>query len=59
MEENKKEEEEKVELVDRKEQLHALPFDRKSNSGKLLLKRFKQRHSFEETREKKNKESEV
>jgi hypothetical protein len=57
MEENKKSEEEKAKLADRKVQRHALLFDRKSDSAKILLKRFKQRHAFEETREKKNKDS--
>jgi len=57
MQENKKSEEEKAKLADRKGQRHALPFDRKSDSAKILLKRFKQRHAFEETREKKNENS--
>lgn len=56
MEENKKSKDEKVKLADRKGQRHALPFDRKSDSNKILLKRFKQRHAFEETREKKNED---
>ncbi len=59
MTENKKGKEEKTKLADRKGQRHALPFDRKSDSAKILLKRFKQRHSFEETREKKNEDSEI
>ena len=58
MEENKNSKEEKAKLADRKGQRHALPFDRKSDSAKILLKRFKQKHAFEETREKKNKDSE-
>ncbi|GEM_PF-3764867 len=57
MEENKHPKEEKTKLVDRKGQRHALPFDRKSDSAKLLLKRFKQKHAFEETRDKKNEDS--
>ena len=57
MNENKKSKEEKTELADRKGQRHALPFDRKSDSAKILLKRFKQKHAFEETREKKNEDS--
>ncbi len=57
MEEDKNSKEEKAKLADRKGQRHALPFDRKSDSAKILLKRFKQRHAFEETREKKNEDS--
>jgi hypothetical protein len=57
MEENKNSQEEKAKLADRKGQRHALPFDRKRDSGNILLKRFKQRHAFEETREKKNEDS--
>ena len=57
MEEKKKEGSEKIKLAERKGQRHALPFDRKSDLDKILLKRFKQKHSFEETRDKKNRDS--
>jgi len=49
--------EEETDLFERKGQRHPLPFDRKKDSVQLLLKRFKQRHAFEETRDKKNKDS--
>ncbi|MEC7640817.1 MAG: hypothetical protein VYC17_01550 [Nitrospinota bacterium] len=47
---DKKPKEEKTKLADRKGQRHALPFDRKKGSGKILLQRVRQKHSFEETK---------
>jgi|TARA_B110000438_G_C15635922_1_gene573071 hypothetical protein len=58
MENNSNEKDKKIKLADINGQHHAMPFDRKNDSSKILLKRFKQNHAFEETKAKKNSENE-